>query len=160
MRAVQFYAFFMHDEHWNLGAVLARVENLEYKSSMVRVSTTSPSPACFSLGNTHGQWFFPPDVEQQWKPAGSLTAEHRSPCVAVASVEQWEAEVSERRLDFEFLFHSSLAKGPWTYCSSSLSLSSSSLKGGLPKVHRKHTFVFRSQHWKKSALAILPNNSI
>lgn len=33
MRGIQFYALFMHDEHWNLCTILARVENLEQKKA-------------------------------------------------------------------------------------------------------------------------------
>ena len=31
MRAIHFYALFMHDKHWDLCAILAGVENLEQK---------------------------------------------------------------------------------------------------------------------------------
>lgn len=33
VRAIQFYALFMHNEHWNLCTILARVENLEQKKA-------------------------------------------------------------------------------------------------------------------------------
>ena len=54
MRGIQFYALFMHDEHWNLRTILARVENLEQKKAeqLDLAFLSKQTLACFYMGKT------------------------------------------------------------------------------------------------------------
>lgn len=98
MRAVQFYALFMHDEHWNLGTILARVENLEHKrAEWLELALPRQHLHVFPWEtNTNRSSLFP-----MWSSTveidRSRTVEQLSACVVVDSVGQWKAQVSESR---------------------------------------------------------------
>lgn len=102
MRAVQLDALFMHNEHWDLCAILAGVENLEQKREQIQYQLTL---ACFQMGETCRQpvpWV--PDVK------------HLSVLRRLCGVKCWKVG----RPEFEFLLHKYLIRLPWVSHLSSL----------------------------------------
>lgn len=111
MRAIQFYALFMDDEHGDLCTILARVENLgQKKVEQLRVSIPEQTLACSYTGKT-GREFSLQDAEPHSEDPAPRSNQLMVKNLSVFRETVWS---SENRLEFEFLFHNDQKLGdPW-----------------------------------------------